>query len=121
MADECQSPTVKKIRMDDHHPGRDNAKENIATSKVVAKKENEEVVTILRDLKAQLNMLIYRDLFRQIFLNLPPTSLKRARLVCREWDQLIKEEVWESKEGRKVMERRLEKQWREVEPIRKDL
>ena len=41
--------------------------------------------------------------------------------MCKEWDQLIKTEVWGSEEGRRVMERRLEIQWRHAQPTRKEV
>ena len=82
--------------------------------------EDDEVVMILTWLKERYDKSTYCNLVRQVFLHLPPTSLKRARMVCREWDQLIKEEVWESKDGRKVMERRLEEQWRQSQPTRRE-
>ena len=81
----------------------------------------DDVATIIKDLKENLNPLIYRNIIRQIFLNLDHVSLKRARQVCREWDDLVKREVWGSEEGRREMERRLDRQWREAEPTRREV
>ena len=80
-----------------------------------------EAVTILQDLKENLNYLIYRNIIRQVFLNLDPVSVRRARLACREWDELVKREIWGSEEGKRVMESRLDRQWREARPGKKEI
>ena len=74
--------------------------------------DKDEVVMILTWLRDSFDMLTYSNLVRNIFLNLDPKSLKRARQVCKEWDELVMKEVWGSVEGRKELERKLDEQWR---------
>ncbi len=81
----------KKRRVEEEHK-EDGKNRNNDTNVKKHKKDDDSLkaVTILQDLKEILNYLIYRDIIRQIFLNLDPVSLRRARLACREWDELIK-------------------------------
>ena len=39
-----------------------------------------------------------------IFLDLDPRSLKSARLVCKEWSQFIKSQLWMDKKMRKRLQ-----------------
>ena len=43
----------------------------------------------------------------KIFLNLQGGSLHRCRQVCREWNNFILENIWKSKDARKVMKMKL--------------
>ena len=61
---------------------------------------------VLTWLKESYDATTYHNLVRNIFLNLSPNCLKKARQVCKEWDGLVKDEVWGSKEGRQEMERK---------------
>merc|ERR1719402_1500995 len=81
----------------------------------------EDRVTVLKDLKERFDPDTYRDLVRSVFLNLGPVSLKRARQVCKEWDELVMKEVWGSVEGRKELERKLDEQWRRAQPTRSEI
>ena len=125
MSDKAQSEfwKVKRSRTEDAQYEDDKNRSD--DDEVVKKHKKDDdslvTVTILQDLKEKLNYLVYRDVIRQIFLNLDPVSLKRARLVCREWDELVKREIWGSDEGRRVMERRLDRQWREARPGKKEI
>ena len=74
--------------------------------------DKDEVFMILTWLKDSFDVPTYSNLVRNIFLNLDPKSLKRARQVCKEWDRLVMVEVWGSEEGRREMENKLDKQWR---------
>ena len=57
-----------------------------------------------------------------ILLLLDPSDLKSARLVCRNWDRFIKTQLWGSdKAGRKQLEKRLERRWRQVMPWRREI
>ena len=76
---------------------------------------------VLTWLKETYDVDTYHNLVRNIFLNLDPISLKRARQVCKEWDQLVMKEVWGSEEGRREMERRLDMRWREAQPTRREV
>merc|ERR1719187_2116706 len=95
-------------------------KKNITTSKDEMKKDEvkDDVVMVLAWLKETYDVATYHNLVRNIFLNLDPRSLKRARQVCKEWDRLVMKEVWGSEEGRREMERRLDMRWREAQPTR---
>lgn len=45
------------------------------------------------------------------FLLLHPRDLKACRLVCREWNKFIKDEVWGSSKGRKELTKKLVDRW----------
>ena len=92
--------------------------ENIVT---LQDDDNDHVVMVLMWLRETYDVTTYHNLVRKIFLNLDPISLKRARLVCKEWDRLVMAEVWSSEEGRREMERRLDLQWRKAQPIRREV
>ena len=81
----------------------------------------DDVVMVLTWLKETYDVDTYHNLVRNIFLNLDPRSLKRARQVCKEWDRLVMKEVWGSEEGRREMERRLDMRWREARPTRREV
>ena len=53
---------------------------------------------------------------RHIFQHLNGESLHRARQVCREWDRVIRVEVWGSTEGRRAVEARLHNNWLTAQP-----
>ena len=76
---------------------------------------------VLAWLKETYDVTTYRNLVRNIFLNLNPRSLKMARQVCKKGDWLVMKEVWGSEEGRREMERRLDRQWREAQPTRREV
>ena len=57
-----------------------------------------------------------------ILLLLDPSDLKSARLVCRKWDNFIKAQLWgRGKRGRKQLEKRLERRWKQVMPWRREI
>ena len=57
-----------------------------------------------------------------IFLFLDPSDIKSARLVCRKWDSFIRAQLWgKGKGGRKQLEKRLERRWKQVTPWRREV
>ena len=57
----------------------------------------------------------------EIFLFLDPSSLKSARQVARTWDKFIKSQMWGKPRIRKILEKRLLRQWRTSNPRRREL
>lgn len=51
-----------------------------------------------------------------IFLHLDPASLANCSRVCGQWHQFVHTRIWGSPRARLVLERRLERRWREEEP-----
>ena len=49
-----------------------------------------------------------------IFLLLPSESLHECRQVCREWNNIIMDKIWNSKDGRKRLQNRLERNWGKI-------
>ena len=43
----------------------------------------------------------------QVFLRLGGGSLHRCRQVCRQWDSVIRHQLWGSRAARRVLEQRL--------------
>ena len=56
------------------------------------------------------------DVLYLVFRYLNGESLHRARQVCREWDRVIRVEVWGSTEGRRAVEARLHNNWLSAQP-----
>ena len=60
------------------------------------------------------------DVAEALLFLLDPSDLKSARLVCRDWDTFIKNQLWgRGKNGRKQLENRLERRWKEAMPWRR--
>ena len=57
----------------------------------------------------------------RIFVLLNPSDLKSARLVCKDLDKYIKDEVWGSVWGRNQLSKKLERRWKEVMPWRREI
>ena len=57
-----------------------------------------------------------KELSQLVFLMLDGASLHRARQVCRDWNQFIVREIWNSRVGRKSLEARLKLNWKREEP-----
>ena len=74
-----------------------------------------------KEIKCEIiNQLFSYDLdeiLQMIFLHLSPPDLKVCRSVCWQWSVFIKTRLWESKPARLQLRARLEKQWREEEPV----
>ena len=47
----------------------------------------------------------------QVFLRLGGGSLHRCRQVCRQWDSVIRHQVWASRAARRLLEQRLRCNW----------
>ena len=45
------------------------------------------------------------------FLLLDPAEIKACRLVCKEWNEFIMDNLWKSKPGRKKLNEKLEHRW----------
>ena len=56
------------------------------------------------------------DVLYLVFRFLNGESLHRARQVCREWDRVIRVEVWGSRAGRREVEARLQHNWLSAQP-----
>ena len=65
-------------------------------------------------------MNIPNEVFSKILLLLDGRSLQTARQVCPDWNIFIKDQVLGTVEGRRVMERTLQHQWRESAPARSE-
>ena len=78
-----------------------------------------EKVMKLIDVNGQPTAYLHIHLI--IFLELDPKSLKTARQVSKEWDHFIRSQLWMNKNMRKRLEKRLVKQWRMNQPMRRDL
>ena len=66
----------------------------------------EEKIWIVREL-----MLLdegARKFVADCFLLLTPAEIKACRLVCKEWNEFIVDDVWKSKSGRKRLDQKLE-------------
>ena len=50
-------------------------------------------------------------------LLLDPGDLKTCRLVCREWNKFIKDEVWGSSKGKKELTKKLADRWLSVDAM----
>ena len=75
--------------------------------------EKEQVVTV--------EMTIPGEVFAKILFMLDGPSLHAARQVCQEWNSIIKQEVLDTTEGRREMEKTLQLQWREATPAKRDV
>ena len=47
----------------------------------------------------------------QVFLRLGGGSLHRCRQVCRQWDSVIRHQLWASRAARLLLEQRLRCNW----------
>ena len=54
-----------------------------------------------------------------IFSRLDYKSLHVARQVCSDWNQFVLEEFWFSKKRRRIMKRRLVREWKSAEPTQR--
>ena len=54
-----------------------------------------------------------------IFSRLDYKSLHVARQVCSDWNQFVLEEFWFSKKRRRMMKRRLVREWKSAEPTQR--
>ena len=52
----------------------------------------------------------------EVFLRLGGGSLHRCRQVCRQWDSVIRDQVWGSRAARRVLEQRLRYNWVQAQP-----
>ena len=63
------------------------------------------------DFITNLNKQNLGNIARTIFLFLDSKTLHLSRQVCHSWNKCIKTEVWDTKEGRNILEKRLERNW----------
>ena len=57
-----------------------------------------------------------KELCQIVFLMLDGVSLHRARQVCKDWNQFIVQQIWNSRVGRTSLETRLKQNWKQGEP-----
>ena len=69
----------------------------------------------------EVEINVPEEVFTKILLMLDGGSLHRARQVSREWNSFIEEQVLGSVEGRREMERTLQRQWRAGVPGKMEL
>ena len=55
--------------------------------------------------------LIFCDIMMMVGLE-SLESLQRCRQVCKTWNEMILQEIWESQSRRKIMKERIERSWR---------
>ena len=63
----------------------------------------------------------YLHIHMAIFLGLGPKSLKSASQVSREWRKFINTQIWMNKKIRNRLEKKLVKQWRMKQPMRREI
>ena len=71
--------------------------------------DSEEEIWIVREL-----MLLDEGAHKFLsdcFLLLAPEEIKACRLVCKEWNEFIVDNIWKSKPGRKKLEQKLVHRW----------
>ena len=54
---------------------------------------------------------------REIFMLLDPVSLHNSRQVCKTWNVLIQQEIWDSKKMRTKLSDRLTWRWKSIPPV----
>ena len=57
-----------------------------------------------------------KELWQKIFLMVDGVSLHKARQVCKDWNELIVEQIWNTRVGRTSLETRLKHNWKQGEP-----